>query len=76
MHCPGDVFTFFFFCSSLYIAGCLCLWSWERERERASFLYVCASQCVTVDFEEFAHASDQMSRDVASVFKLRPVLLL
>lgn len=64
----------FFFCSSLYIAGCLCLWSWERER--ASFLYVCASQCVTVDFEEFAHASDQMSRDVASVFKLRPVVLL
>lgn len=47
----------------------------ERERELL-FLYVCASQCVTVDFEEFAHASDQMSRDVASVFKLRPVVLL
>lgn len=46
------------------------------ERERELLCCMCARPSVTVDFEEFVHASDQMSRDVASVFKLRPVVLL
>lgn len=69
------LFFFFFARHCILRAVCACGAGRERERELL-FLYVCASQCVTVDFEEFAHASDQMSRDVASVFKLRPVVLL
>lgn len=72
---PVMCLLFFFFLLVTVYCGLFVLVE-LGERERASFLYVCASQCVTVDFEEFAHASDQMSRDVASVFKLRPVLLL
>lgn len=73
MHCPGDVFYIVYFCRSLHCW----LFVLVELGERGSFLCVCvcARPSVTVDFI-FVHACDQMSREAASVFKLRPVALL
>lgn len=74
---PVRCLLFFFFFSARHcILRAVCACGAGRERERELLCCMCARPSVTVDFEEFVHASDQMSRDVASVFKLRPVVLL